>query len=169
MTTLAPRRRVPAPVGRLARQPWPTADTGRPPCATADTRRPVDPALHDDAVRLADLVRGLLHGTATLRRPDLLDARLRRLAHDAAPLLTRDDRLVDDLRTAAGLAVHALQARPLALATSADFARLARLAELLAALAAACEPEPGAATRRREEAGGWRARRQARADRALFG
>jgi hypothetical protein len=152
------------------RQPWPTADTGRPPCATADTRRPVDPALHDDAVRLADLVRGLLHGTATLRRPDLLGARLRRLCDEAAPLLTGDDRLVDDLRTAAGLAVHALHARPLALATSADFARLARLAELLAALAAVCEPEPGAATRRREgRDGGWAARRQARADRALFG
>lgn len=176
MTTLSPsRRRVPVPVGRLARQPWPTADPGRQPCAIADIRRPpVDtPAhhrLHDDAVRLAALVRGLHHGTATLRRPDLLGARLRRLCDDAATLLTGDDLLVADLRTAAGLAVHALHARPLALATAADFARLARLADVLAALAAACEPEPGGATRRRDGAGGWRTRRRhQRADRALFG
>lgn len=158
------------PAGRLARQPGPTADVRRRPCAPADAPpRPVDTTVHDDAARLAALVRGLLHGTATLRRPDLLGARLRRLAADAARLPTGDDPLLDDLRTTAALVVAALHARPLALATPADFARLARLAELLTTLAAACEPGPGAATRRREGAGGWRARRRARADRALFG
>ncbi|GAA4820171.1 hypothetical protein GCM10023201_01950 [Actinomycetospora corticicola] len=186
MTTLVPsRRRVPAPVGRLARQPWPTADVrrrpgGRPPtgqpCATADTRhQQVDTTaprtLHDDADRLGGLVRGLLHGTVTLRRPDLLGAGLRRLCDDAAPRLTGQDRLVDDLRTAAGLAVHALESRPLALATPADFGRLARLGELLGALSAAAASGPahpaGEVTRRRE---GWSARRRrARDERALFG
>ncbi|MEJ2867315.1 hypothetical protein WCD74_06025 [Actinomycetospora sp. OC33-EN08] len=158
------RRRV--PVGRLVRQPWPTADVGRQQVATVtappSTPTPAHHALHDDAVRLADLVRGLHHGTATLRRPDLLDARLRRLGDDAASL-TGDVRLVEDLRAAAGLALHALRSRPLALATPADFRRLERLGGLLDALAASCRPE---STRGREAPRGWRARR---ADRALFG
>ncbi|MCD2190646.1 hypothetical protein [Actinomycetospora soli] len=168
MTIALPRRRVAVPVGRLARQPWPTADVRRRSCATADvgsTDTAAHHALHDEAVRLADLVRGLHHGTATLRRPDLLGARLRQLCDDAAPP-TGDDRLVEDLRTAAGLAVHALQSRPLALATPADFDRLERLARLLTELAAACASDP---TRRPERGARARSRRARRADRALFG
>ncbi|MDL5157569.1 hypothetical protein [Actinomycetospora termitidis] len=170
MTAILPapsRRRVPVPVGRLVRQPRPTTDTGRQPCATTDTGRQqfatlAHHELHDDAARLADLVRGLHHGTATLRRPDLLGTRLRRLCTDAAALI--DDVLVDDLRAAAGPALHALESRPLALATPADFRRIERLGELLDTLAATCRPDP---TRRREAPPrGWRARR---ADRALFG
>lgn len=168
MTIALPGRRVAVPVGRLVRQPWPTADVRRQPCAIADVRAPHTAAhdeLHDDAARLAGLVRGLHHGTATLRRPDLLGASLRRLCDEAARL-TGDDRAVDDLRVAASLAVHALQARPLALATAADFDRLDRLAGLLTALAAACAPDPGG---RQDEAGRARSRRARRADRALFG
>ncbi|WP_433801695.1 hypothetical protein [Actinomycetospora sp. CA-084318] len=151
-------------VGRLVRQPRPSADVRRQPCAAADVRMP-DPSLHDDATRLAELVRGLHHGTATLRRPDLLGAGLRRLCDDAARLRSSDDRLVDDLRVAASLAVHALQSRPLALATAADFDRLDRLAGLLTALAAASAPDPG---RRPDGADRARSRRSRRADRALF-